>query len=89
MLGVGNGNHNDVATAHGFVRVKHLETLLLGDSAAFRFRIKTDDNVDSAFLEVKSVGMALGSESQNGYGFPLENFQVGVFIGIDFGGHGF
>ena len=89
LLGVRNGHHDDVATANGFIRIEHLESLLLSDGAAFRFGIETDDDVDAAFLEVQGVGVALRSESQNGYGFPLENFQVGVFIGIDFGGHGF
>jgi hypothetical protein len=33
------------------------------------------------------VGVALGSEAENGEGFSLEGFEVGVFVGVYFRGH--
>jgi hypothetical protein len=34
------------------------------------------------------MGVALGAEAQDGQGFVLQMFQVGVFVGINFGRHG-
>jgi hypothetical protein len=31
--------------------------------------------------------MALGAEAQDGEGFVLEMLEVGVLVGINFGGH--
>jgi hypothetical protein len=32
--------------------------------------------------------MALRTVAENGEGFVGENAEVGVFVGVDFGGHG-
>ena len=50
--------------------------------------IEADDDLDAAFLEVQRVGVALGAEAEHGAGFAFENGEVGVFVGVDFCGHG-
>jgi hypothetical protein len=42
----------------------------------------------SALLEVQSVGVALGAEAEDREGLSFEKFEVGVFVGEDFGWHG-
>jgi hypothetical protein len=34
------------------------------------------------------MGVALGTVAENGQRFILENAEIGVFIGVDFCGHG-
>jgi hypothetical protein len=58
------------------------------DGAALGLGIKTDDDLASALFEVQSVGVALGTEAEDCEGFSFEKFEVGVFVGENFGWHG-
>jgi hypothetical protein len=73
---------------NGFRRVENLESLGSCDGAALGFGIKADDHFASALLEVQSVGVALGAEAEDREGLSFEKFEVGVFVGEDFGWHG-
>ena len=88
LLGVGDGDHNHLGAAHGLVGVEHFKAGLLRDFAALGFWIEADDDFATALFEVQRVGVALGAEAKNSKGLSLENFQVGVFVGVDFGRHG-
>jgi len=85
---VGDGHHDDVRLLHGFGRVKNLEAELLGDRAALALGVEADDDLDAALLEIEGMGVSLGAEADHGAGLPLEKLQVGIFVGVDFGGHG-
>ena len=49
--------------------------------------IQADDDLQSAFLEVQRVGMALRAEAEHGQGFVFEHAQIRVFVRINFCGH--
>ena len=87
LLGIWNSDHDYVCQADSLIGVVNLEARFLGDVAALGFRVKADDDIASAFLKVESVGVALGTEAENGKGFPFEKLKVGVFVGVDFGWH--
>ena len=42
----------------------------------------------AAVLEIQRVGVALRAEAEDGEGFAFESCEIGVFVGVDFGGHG-
>ena len=63
------------------------EALLRRDRARRAAGIQADDDVHAAVLEVERVGVALGAEADDRAGLGGEEFEVGVFIGVNFGGH--
>ena len=65
----------------------HRETLFRGDRARRAARVQADDDVHAAVLEVERVGVALGAEADDRAGLGGEQFEVGVFVGVNFGGH--
>ena len=87
LFGVGNGHENDIGAADGFAGADHFKTFGLGHGNGLAPLIKADDDLAAAVLEVERVGVALGAEAQDGQGLVLQMFQVGVFVGINFGGH--
>ncbi len=87
LLGVRDGHKNHVGAADGFGGADDFKAVGLGDGNGFAAFVKADDDVAAAVLEVEGVGVALGAEAQDGQGLVLEMFQVGVFVGIDFGRH--
>lgn len=85
---VGNRDKDHVGLLDCLGCVENRESKLLGDLTALALRVKTDDHLDAAFLEVQGVCVSLGTEADHGAGFSLEELQIGVFAGVDFGGHG-
>ena len=83
-----HGDKDHIGALHGLRRVIDFETELLGDGAALALGIETNDHLDAALLEVEGVGVSLGTEADDGSGFSLEELQVGIFVGVDFSGHG-
>ena len=75
------------ATTNATARASTMRAVRSSDGRGFASFVKTNDDVAAAVLEVEGVGVALGAEAQDGQGFVLEMFQVGVFVGINFGGH--
>jgi len=88
LLGVGNRNHDHIREANGLGCVENFKALRCGDCAALGLGIKTDDDFTSALFKIQSVGVPLGTEAENREGFSFEKFEVGVFVGEDFGWHG-
>ena len=41
----------------------------------------------AAVLQIQRVGVALGTEANDGEGFVFQYAEVGVVVGVDFGGH--
>ena len=87
LFGVGNGHKNDIGAAHRFRRAHHFKSLGLRHGNGFASLIQADNNLAAAVFQVQGMGVALGAEAQNGQGFVLQVFQVGVFVGINFGRH--
>ena len=85
---VGNGNEDHISLLYGLGSVKNFEAELLGDSAALALGIETYDDLDSALLEIEGMSVSLGTKADNGAGFSLEELQIGIFVSIDFSGHG-
>lgn len=84
---IGDGDEDDVGGFDGLGGVEDFESEFLGNVAAFAFRVEADDDVDAAFLEIEGMGMALGTEADDGAGFSGELFEIGVFVGVDFSWH--
>ena len=62
--------------------------MLFGDLARLGARVEADDDLAAAVLQVERVGVALGAVAEDGQGLVLEDAEVGVLVGVDFGGHG-
>jgi len=88
LLHVGQGHHNYIGQAHRLGGVDDLEAMLLGDDAGFGTGIEADDDRAAAVLEVERMGVALRTVAEDGKGLVLEYAEIGVFVGVDFGGHG-
>ena len=87
-LQVRHGEEDHVRLLDGLGRVVHLQPFLLGDGARGASGIKPDDHPHPAVLEVERVGVALGAEADDRAGLGGEQGEVGVFVGVNFGGHG-
>src|SRR5581483_8485790 len=88
LLHVGQADHDDVGATHGLAGVENLESVLGRDGPRLGAGIKADDDLAAGVLEVKGMGMALGAIAEHGEGFIGENAEIGVLVGVDFGGHG-
>ena len=88
LLHVRQADHDDVGAADGLGGVIDLEAVLLGDGAGLRARVEADDDLAAALLQVDRMGVALRTVAEDGEGLVLEHAEVGVFVGVDFGGHG-
>ena len=87
LLRVRQSEENDIRTADGFVGVDDFETLLFCDLARLAGRVKADDDLRTRILQVESVRVPLRAKAKNSKGFPLEQFQVGIFVSVDFNSH--
>jgi len=59
--------------------------VLLGNRAGLRTRVKADDDLAAAVLQVERVGVALRSVAEDGERFVGEDAEIGVLVGVDFG----
>ena len=60
-------------TASAVVRTS--KPCFLAPRNRFAAGIEADDDLDAALLEIKGVGVALGTEADNGHGFAFEYVQ--------------
>ena len=88
ILRSGTARKDHVRFLHGLGGVEDRETLFRRDGARGAAGIQADDDVHAAVLEVERVGMTLGTETDDRAGLGGEEFEVGVFVGVNFGGHG-
>ena len=87
LLGVGQRDEDHVGPFHGFAGFIDFEAFFLGDGDRLAAVVEADDHLGAGFLEVQRVGVALGTEAEHGEGFAFEDGEIGVFVGVDFGGH--
>ena len=85
---VRDGNKDNIGLFHGLGRVIDLKAKLLGHGAAFALGVESDDDFGAALFQIECMGVSLGTEADDGAGFSLEELQIGIFVSIDFGGHG-
>ena len=88
LLHVGQSDHDHVGATDRLGGIDDLEAVLLGDGAGLGARVEADDDLAAAVLEVQRVGVALGTVAEDGERFVGEHAEIGVFVGVDFGGHG-
>ncbi len=87
-LEIRHGEEDHVGFLHGLGGVGNRESLLGGHGARRTAGIQADDHVHAAVLEVERVGMSLGTKPDDRASLGGEDFEVGVFVGVNFGGHG-
>ncbi len=65
-----------------------LKSVFYGLLVIGRARQFGHDHVAAAVAEVLCMGVALRSVAQYGHGLVVQQRDIGVFVVIDFGGHG-
>ena len=85
LLGVGQGDHDDIGLLDALSGRDDFEALFLRDGNGLAALVKADDDLEAAVLEVKRVGVALRAEAKDRQCFVFEHAEIGVFVGIDFG----
>ena len=75
------------ATLYRLSRVADFKAIIRRHLAAFAARIKPDNDLASAVLQIQRVGVTLRAEAENSNGLALESCEIGVFVGVNFGGH--
>jgi hypothetical protein len=88
LLHVGKADHHHVCPTHRFSGIEDFKAVLLGDRLGLRAGIKADDDLAAAVLQIERMGMALRTVAEDGERFVFKHAEIGVFVGIDFGGHG-
>ena len=84
LLLVRNQDHRDVCLLDRLSDRQNLEVMRLGSSLGLRTLVKTDDDIDAAFLEVQCMCMSLAAVADDGNGLALHNLPVHVLIIISF-----
>ena len=87
LLHVRQADHNDIGEANRLRRIKNREAMLLRYGAGLRTRIEADDDLAAAVLQIERMGVALRTIAEDGERFVFEHAEIGVFVGVDFGGH--
>src|SRR5690606_32538146 len=87
LLHVGQTDEDDVGLANGLGGGDDGEAVLLGDGGGLGTFVEADDDLDAGVLQVEGVRVALGAVAEHCDGFVFEEAEVGVLVGVYFGGH--
>lgn len=88
MFYVGKIDYDYVGVVDGFVSFDDFEVMFFGDVSGFGIFVEVDDDFDVGVFEVEGVCVVLGIVVENGNGFVFEYVEIGVFVGVYFGGYG-
>ncbi len=87
MLGVRQGDKDDIGATNGFAGGNHFESLFLCDWYGLTALVKSNEDFQSAVFKVQRVGMSLGAEAKHGERFVLERVEIGIFVSVNFSRH--
>jgi hypothetical protein len=87
LLHVGETDEDDVGLLHGLAGRDDGESVFLGDGLGLRAFVEADDDLDAGVLQVEGVRVALGAVAEHGDGLVFEEAEIGVLVGVYFGGH--
>ncbi len=84
---VGHSNEDDIGAANGFSSRQDFKAVFFGDGDRFASFVEANGDFDAAIFEVKSVGVALGAEANDGGFSAKKGDKAGVTVVVDSGGH--
>src|SRR6202008_2556008 len=84
LLGVRDKNHDDVGPSSGIGGRFHGEAVFFGFAAGSAGFGQADAHVAAAVAQIKRVGVALRTVTEDRNLFRLDEGEVGVFIVIEF-----
>jgi hypothetical protein len=77
---VGKGGDDQICGFDGVFDTDGIESVLDRQLAVGRVLAVGDDHLYAAVAEIEAVGMALGSEAENGDGFAFKGVERGVLL---------
>jgi hypothetical protein len=88
LFGIRNSHHDHVGKADRLSGVMDRKSIVLGHLAALAAWIQANDDLAAAVFKIEGMGVTLRAEAEHGEGFALKNREIGILVGVDFGGHG-
>ena len=85
--GVRDGEEDDVGALDGLGIAEDFEAFRFGSGLRGTSLVEADDDVHAAVFQVEGVGVALGTEADDGEGLTFEVAEIGVITCVNFCGH--
>ena len=77
---IGDEDHRDIGFGNSFCHGFDFETCSAGHIDGFAALVQADDDIDTAFLQIQRMGMALAAVTDDGHLFTFHDIPVHVLI---------